>query len=362
METPSAAGTVTPVIWVLLFPYLPLREPASVDGWALTPVAKLDEQAQVVDGGAAAVSGLLRLYGIDRGAPAAGALARRSDGRVGDEFDATAIQPLSRAVTAAMLDMNPSPLTPEDEQTGNKGHAATTSDNGVAWGHRIGDDGYVAVEYGAMVRTLSGGHNVYNPNSSPFRAPSDLPRPLFARDFDDEYATALHRKITDGTDEGRRLRRTLDWLDLAWRNTASMNSDVRIFAIRAGFEVLFDSDKTYEVRDRLSELLDDPRTPKVNREWLNLKTGKRQSAEMTDLAWWFQNFAFLRNAIAHGNDIAPEDYGWDGVSHLFLGEFRLRQAVRELVIRDGNQDLRLEPHQRTVLRYLREHAGNSGAE
>jgi hypothetical protein len=39
------------------------------------------------------------------------------------------------------------------------------------------------------------------------------------------------------------------------------------------------------------------------------------AAELTVLAWWFQRLAFLRNAIAHGGEIDPERYTWNGVSH-----------------------------------------------
>jgi hypothetical protein len=251
-----------------------------------------------------------------------------------------------------MLDMNPTVFTPEDERTGNEASASTTSDNALAWGHAINEDGWVAAEYGFMVPTLSGGYNVHDEVSIRFRPPPDLHRPIFARDFDDEYAAALHRKITDGTDEGRRLGRAVDWLDVAWSNASSMNMDVRVFAIRAGFEVLFDSDNTFVVRDRLSALLDDPGASRSRREWTN-RQGNPQAAELTDLAWWFQQFAFLRNAIAHGADVQPDRYTWEGVSHLLHAELRLREAVREIVVRDGNDDLRLSPRRRAIERYVR---------
>jgi hypothetical protein len=133
-----------------------------------------------------------------------------------------------------------------------------------------------------------------------------------------------------------------------------MNMDVRVFAIRAGFEVLLDSDKTFVVRDRLSTLLDDTAAPRTRREWTS-REGNPQTAALTDLAWWFQQFAFLRNAIAHGGDIDPDRYTWDGVSHLLHAETRLREVVREIVTRNGNEDLRLTPRQRAVERYLRNH-------
>ena len=97
-ESPeSTAASVRLMIWVLLFPYLPLRERASVEGWTLTPIAELDDGEELVNGAAPAVRGLLRLYEIDTERPRLGALVRSTSGRVGDEFEAAAIRPLRSA-------------------------------------------------------------------------------------------------------------------------------------------------------------------------------------------------------------------------------------------------------------------------
>jgi hypothetical protein len=340
------------VIWALIFPYLPLRYSVTVNGWQLTPAHELGS-AQIVDGGRDFLDGLLRLYGLDGGARGIGALAHAVGRALGSEFDPADIPPLRRAVTTAMLDQNPSPLMPEEERSGNEGQQSTTSDNGLAWGHEIGDDGYVAAEYGLMIPTLSGGYNALNPASMSFRTPMELRLPFGAKDLDEDYASALHRKITDDTDEGRRLSRTLDWLDIAWRNTESMNQDVRIFALRAGYEVLFDDDETFRVRDKLSELLDPSEEPRIPRTWTS-RTGSLKIAELTDLGWWFQQFAFLRNALAHGHVIEEARYVHDGVSHVLLAALRLRQAIREVVTQDGNEELRHPPSLRAAFRRLDE--------
>lgn len=340
------------MIWALIFPYLPLRYPVTVNGWQLTPVHELDS-AQIVMGGRDFLDGLLRLYGLDSGGRGTGALVHAVGADLGSEFDPADIPPLRRAVTTAMLDQNPSPLIPEDERSGNEGERSTTSDNGLAWGHKIGDDGYVAAEYGFMVPTLSGGYNALDPASMAFRTPMELRQPFGARDLDEDYASALHRKITDDTDEGRRLSRTQDWLDIAWRNTESMNQDVRIFALRASYEVLFDDDDTFSVRDKLSALLDTSEERRFPRTWTS-RTGQPKSAELTDLGWWFQQFAFLRNALAHGHVIEEARYVHDGVSHVLLAELRLRQAIREVVTQDGNEELRHPPTLRAAFRRLDE--------
>lgn len=340
------------MIWALVFPYLPLRYPVTVNGWSLMPAHRL-AGADVVDGAEDLLHGLLRLYGIDSPGDGMGAVAHPLGLAIGSEFDPSEIQPLRLAVTTAMLDENPSPLTPEEERSGNEGQRSTTSDNGLAWGHRIADDGYVAAEYGFMVPTLSGGYNALDPKSLSFRTPMELRRPFGARDLDEDYASALHRKITDETDEGRRLSRTLGWLDLAWRNTDSMTEDIRIFALRAGYEVLFDDDDTFRVRDSLSALLDSPEAPKIAHTWTS-RNGRSKTADLTALGRWFQQFAFLRNALAHGHPIESTRYVHDDVSHVLLAELRLRQAIREVVTRDGNEELRLSPTLRAAFRRLDE--------
>lgn len=189
----------------------------------------------------------------------------------------------------------------------------------------------------------------------------ELLRPFGAPDLDADYASALHRKITDGTDDGRRLRRTIDWLDLAWRNTESMNQDIRIFALRAGYEVLFDDDDTFSVRDKLSALIDSPDEPRAPRSWTS-RAGHPQTAELTGVAWWFQQFAFLRNALAHGHLIDAQRYVHEDVSHVLLAELRLRLAIREFVTRAGNEELRHRPTLRAALRRLAELDASSTGE
>lgn len=129
---PVTRDSVNLVIWMLVFPYLPLRSPAIVNSWKLTPAHEL-ASSEIVDGGADSIVGLLRLYGLDEGARGTGALAHPVGQPIGSKLDPADIPPLRLAVTAAMLDQNPSPLMPEEERSGNEGRKSTTSDNGLAW-------------------------------------------------------------------------------------------------------------------------------------------------------------------------------------------------------------------------------------
>lgn len=166
---PITRDSVERVIWALVFPYLPLRYPATVNSWKLTPAHEL-ASSEIVDGGCNSLVGLLRLYGLDGATRGTGALAHPVGRPIGSEFDPADIPALRLAVTAAMLDQNPSPLMPEEERSGNEGQRSTTSDNGLAWGHRIADDGYVAAEYGFMIPTLSGGYNTLQSTSLSLRS------------------------------------------------------------------------------------------------------------------------------------------------------------------------------------------------
>lgn len=103
-----------------------------------------------------------------------------------------------------------------------------------------------------------------------------------------------------------------------------------------GFEVLLGSDATEDVRDALAALLDDEHAEKRPRNW-EPRTGRPRGAELSDLAWWFMQFAFLRNAIVHGDEVRAEMFEHDGRPQVWLGESRLRQAIKTLVATAGIQ-------------------------
>jgi hypothetical protein len=261
---------------------------------------------------------------------------------------------MHRALAIAVLDANPDPPKLADVGEGNEAHRAMTSDNALVYGHRIGSEGWVAAEYGAMIRTLSGGYNVFDEDSMRFRPATDLHVPSWPRDLDGELAAAVHHCIAADSDEARRLERAIGWLDLAWRNAEAITPDLRIPAVRSGFEVLFDTDDTFEARDALSALLDPTDAERTSRCWTTLK-GKPVKQELTELEWWWMRFTFLRNAIAHGGAPTNELYEHDGYSHLDLGVHRLKQAIKATVMAHGYPELELTPHERVLFRAMRKH-------
>jgi hypothetical protein len=61
--------------------------------------------------------------------------------------------------------------------------------------------------------------------------------------------------------------------------------------------------------------------------------------KLGDVAWWCVKFSFLRNALMHGDSLDHEQWLHDGVSHLDLGEWYLRQAIKHTVAKDGHASI-----------------------
>lgn len=336
---------------ILLFPHLPLRSATAVGDWKLAPIGELD-QHPVRDDRREVVMGLLRLYGLPESDGRFGAVAYHNDRRIGDEFEPTLIPPLRRAVTTALLALNPEPAPPDPQRPIGRRNISTT-DNGVAWGHNIQDDGWVAADTGFITRILHGGYNVLDPESLRIPRSPDLHLP-FVSDFDGEYATAILELITREIEAGRRLATTIDWLLVAWQNTSVMDGPLRVMALKTGFEVLLEASDVWTLRDRLSDLLDADDEPRSPRTWPG-RNGGQQTADLTDLQWAFQTFTFLRNDIAHGHPITAARFTHDtGQPLLFLGEWWLRRAIFETVARAGHEDLRMTRTVRQMVRRLRE--------
>jgi hypothetical protein len=355
-------------IFVVYMPYLPLAERVTVGGWELIPRGELVE-ADVTDGRVLELAhGLANLYELPPGAGSGfGAFGRLREGRVGDDpLDRAHMVELQRALVVAVVDVNESPLLAEEERDPNAGHRALTSDNATVFTSGIDrESGSTATLSGGRVQVLAGGIQVVRDPDDPLPQltippPSDLRVPSWRTPIDVEYADATAQSIATGTDDARRLARAIDWLDLAWRNTTSMTNDIRVPALRAGFEVLLDTDDAdppekmdaVRIGVALSDLLT-PEDPTSTRTWPKLKGDGYTSRELTDLAWWFVQFSFLRNSLMHGCSPATEEWLHDGVSHVDLAEWWLRQAIKERVAQDGHPDIRMDSFGREIERAYR---------
>lgn len=87
--------------------------------------------------------------------------------------------------------------------------------------------------------------------------------------------------------------------------------------------------------------------------------GNPQNEAMTELAWWFLNFANLRNAIMHGHELTHEDWLHQNRPHIDLGDWWLRQAIKETVARDDHGDVREDPIWRDAIIGTREMMRNA---
>ncbi len=331
----------------LLFPYLWIRDRITVGPYELISRNVLNDDDFASPRIKADVEGLLKMYEM-RGSMANrfGTVVRRRDGKIGDRFGRSEMKPLHRAVVAALLD--PIPLVARNDAE-TQGWHIPTSDNALIYLHQLDGTGYVAVEYGRMVSTMDVGLRIGREHSR-IHAPSELHAPFLGPDPDPVYLDALFTELTKGTPEARRLGRAIEWLDLAWRNTSSIDDDTRISAIYNGYEVLLAKEGALEIGAALAELLE-PGAAKTTRPIPKLRQGNRatfQPRAVTDLEWWFVFFGFLRHDITHGAEIPPRQYEWNDQAHLFLGEKRLRQAIKQTVADAGHQEVLPDAFERII--------------
>ncbi len=336
------------VVW--LFPYLPLGERRTIGPWTLIPREVLVDE----DASSAAVAeqarGLAALYRLPSNPRGFGAFVRSGDEPVGEEVDAMALGRLRQSIVVSTLDQNPSRADPTFDDD-NAGHRICTVENARLHGHGVDADGYTAFEYGVMVRNLVGGYQVGR-DTEKIEPPQELQLPLLRPQFDDVYASALYDVLSNLTDESPDLPGAIRWLEVGWSNSLSVPLEARILAFRAGFDVLFGGAETKDIRTKLSALLDAPDAARTPREWDDRHGRHLGPFDLTDLEWWFQSFAVLRNKVAHGGQLAPEEYDFDdGVPHIWHAELNLRRAIKKTVADAGHEDVLLDPFDRVIRKY-----------
>lgn len=333
---------------IVVFPYLYLSERIKAGAWEVIPRSELvlddaDEEWQYE-----AALRLLDLYKLRSSHwERVGCLVKPVDARIGSSVDVPAVRELQRGVCAALLDPNPS-LAEKD-----KGHQAATSDNALMYIHRVDASGSVWVNYGVMVRAVVGGLQIGSEDVT-IAPPPEVHVPFMHRGIDDVYLDALLHVLEMSTDESRRIARAIEWLDLAWRNTTSIDEDTRLVGLRAGFEVLLGvGDKAGDIRAALSDLLDPPDAPRKRRTWTTLK-GKERSEDLTELEWWFMKLSFFRNRIMHGADLADDDYLHEGTRFLWSAEERLRKAIKHAVAELTTKSVLMDPLERILADSMKE--------
>jgi hypothetical protein len=331
---------------VLLLPYLPLSRRRQLGPWQLIPREQLEAadctSEQMVDH----ARGVWRLYRMPAGATGYGCFLCREGQAVGAELDQTGLRTLHSAVCVALLDQNPSRAVAGMVDDYNTAHRMCTTENALLLGHRFDVDLYTGYETGTMVVHRVGGPKI-GETEDVIEPPSDMHLPLMRPEFDEVYAEALYEVVLGLGENDPDLPGAIRWLELAWTNSSSIDTPSRILALRSGFDVLFGGASTATIRGELSALLDEPGAARAHRQWTD--HNNQREADLTDLEWWFQSFALLRNKVAHGGEIADEDYVFDdGVPHHWHGEWQLRRAIKQVIVNAGHPDVLLDPFDRAM--------------
>ena len=102
-------------------------------------------------------------------------------------------------------------------------------------------------------------------------------------------------------------------------------------------------------------MLDPADAARSPHEWDDHRGRHYGPFELTDVEWWFQAFALLRNRIAHGGEIPAADWDFDdGKPHVWHAERNLRRAIKQIVANAGNDDVFLDPFDRIARRFAEE--------
>jgi hypothetical protein len=329
---------------VWLAPYIPLSDETVIEPWLFVPFRAFRQRHARGRDTFNETRRLVTAYKLDgtAGLPF-GAVILPKNGRVGDEIAREFLPRLWRALVPALIDLNPSFLDQDDQHSGNAANAVLSADNAQVYGHPLtGGHSYV-LSQGAMVRHLTYCSAPPGRRLPRIAPPPSLPTPLFARDLDEDYAAALYATLTAKDATARQLDRCIQWQVLAWSNTEVIAEDARVLAYRMAFEVLLGDggSKTRQYGRALAHLTGD-KSKQRPRRWA--ENGKHHEVALSDSEWWFQSFALLRNAIAHGDGIETEQWLFeDGRRHVWHADDTLRRAIRRTVVSaTGDADLDLE--------------------
>jgi hypothetical protein len=219
---------------VWLAPYLPLAAETEASAWRLVPFRDLARRHTTSQPVLNEVRRLRTAYRLtSTGGTPFGALVVPRDGRIGDERPRELLRPLHRALVGALLDGNPSFL--DSDPSPNAGHHRATSENAVVYGHPLHGGSSYVISTGAMVQSLNLNHAPPGRRLPRVSPPNEMPTPIFAK-LDEEYAAALYDALVRDDMTARRIDRSIEWLGLAWNNSAAISEDARVLVFRAGFE------------------------------------------------------------------------------------------------------------------------------
>ncbi len=287
-------------------------------------------------------------------------------------LDSEALLSLQRAVDFSVLDANPT-WSQEIAAGSWLSWKVMTTDNSEIqiWPIDTGH-GFVALETGAIVRTLAGGYQIGE--DLHVTPPSELRIPLAGVSLDQQLISSIHQVVSGKDDkiegdDGRRVGQAIGWLSKAWRNTTSIMHTDRLIFLKTGFEALTGDSSTPGAGRRLRELFEAgvdsdlgdadilwSQTEAENWTYLN---GKGKEVGGTDLEHWFHSFGRARNAIIHG-DVVPPELSYNKAGSAYNGPMfhtadrLLREAIKVRLSMPGRPQLYRSPVVRAVARRLQD--------
>lgn len=125
-------------------------------------------------------------------------------------------------------------------------------------GHPLKGERSYVLQTGAMATTLAFYSAEPGRPLPKIKPPNDLRTPIWF-DFDHEFAAAVYKAINGDTTEGEQLNLAIEWLRLAWDNSAAVTALSRVLSLRSGFDAILGGGSNTEAhRKELSELLASP--------------------------------------------------------------------------------------------------------
>jgi hypothetical protein len=339
----------------LFAPYLPLIREATVGPWRLVPFKDIDDCAAVPAHLRRQVTQLVEAY-RPGGGPSLGAVASPSGIQVEAPLSHREMRRLGHALLAGAMSCNPAMVGMGDVSP-NAGHAMTTAENALVYGHPLGGTGNSYATVTGMLVRISAIHRATEGKPlPPIAAPVELPKPRLAS-FDDELADATYSALDEDEAAGRRLGRALDWYRIALTNAEAVTLDVRVGATRSALEVLTDSgDQTQALVRAFGRLTRVPDTPEKTYDRGQVFWAKGPTRLIPN-EWWLTRLCQLRNAIVHGDDV-PDELWYFGHRHQL--DHIHDQLIDALRIKVANatddQLLRRPPTERRLHRHTAAHA------
>jgi len=168
------------------------------------------------------------------------------------------VEALSSAIAFAFLDENPR----KGPKSQNNSWSVVTSDNTEVFFWPVDlEAGLVTVTSGIMVRTISGGFRLDDPELV-VRPPLDLfyfgasPRPSLDC-LEAVYAVVLESLLHPGAKlASDQVRTAIGWLVKAWRNTATVHFPERLVFLKTGFEAITGTSNSWRSARQLRSLFE----------------------------------------------------------------------------------------------------------